>query len=188
MCQAVVEIKVPKSVKKNLLENEQVIGKTSSMWGPDFYATNKRLIKRRRSVVGEALVGVLAPKAHFFDVEYSRIVSIIFHRHRPLPRVIVGILVGSILIGLGIFFFLLPPPHEYYRGPDPRVFGGGFFLVLGLFFGGLLCGVRESYYQINIHDTSNEELKEWRIIRPPLRKKRTESFVSMVRDKMSQRS
>lgn len=64
--QAVVEKKVPKSVKKNLLENEQVIGKTASA-GADFYATNKRLIKRQRSIIGEWLFSFDFFSFYLFD-------------------------------------------------------------------------------------------------------------------------
>jgi hypothetical protein len=185
------DIKIPDSVRKNLLENEEVVGKISITRGPDFYATDKRLIKRRRSAVGEALVGVLAPKAHVLSVEYSRIDSITFHRYRPLPMVIAGIVLGSIMIGASVLFFSLPAPNpEYYRGPDPRLFLGGFFIVVGILLMILLCGFRWSHYQLNVRGADDQELKEWRIVRPPLswRKKRIDNFVSVVRDRMSQRS
>jgi hypothetical protein len=187
------EVNIPEAhtVNKYLQENEQIIDWIYSIGGPGgpesyFYATNKRLIKRKNSLIGQVF-GFTSLRARFFGVEFTRIVSITFHSYHPKTSFVTGVILGLFSLFWSIFFFLLPPPHPAYSGPDPRMPMGLFFLLLGAFFAVVFCRIKLSYHQINIRNASKKDVKEWRIPQPRKGKgkEKIERFIDIVQDKIN---
>jgi len=170
------QVKVPKSVKEHLSVDEEVIAKFSG--NTDYYATNKRLLVFKRSVVWQVffgLLGLLAKKKYHGDVEYSRISGITSKKHRPKLLVIVGLITGVPLLIFGMAFFTLP-------GGTPL---GVIFIILALFGIGMLCAMKQTYYQIEGLDFNEKDMKKWRINRPIARGKRIDQFIGIIKERVS---
>jgi len=175
------KIKVPESVKERLSEDEEVIGKVSSASGftaVDYYATNKRVLRFALSGWWYLLIGVfyvLIPKSYRGAIEYSRISKVTLKEHHPKWQVILGLILGLpfIVVGIGVLFV-----------PSAA---GAFFILLGLFSIGMLCGIKQAFYQFEIVGFSEQQMEDWRIVRPMFGfgrlKKQADEFAKMVEER-----
>ena len=175
------KIKVPEPVKERLLENEEVMGKVSTGSGSlivDYYATNRRVLQFSTSSWWYLLTGVfymLIPKPYRDAIEYSRISKVTLKEHRPKWQVVLGLVLGLpfIVVGIGVL-----------------VTGEGiglFFILLGLFAIGMLWGMKQAFYQFEIVGFSEQQMEDWRIVRPMFGfgrlKKEADEFAKMVEER-----
>ncbi|OGO04164.1 MAG: hypothetical protein A2Y60_02980 [Chloroflexi bacterium RBG_13_54_9] len=175
------KIKVPEPVKERLSEDEEVIGKVSSGSGfriVDYYATNRRVLRFELSGWWYLLIGVfyaLIPKSYHGAIEYSRISRVTLREHHPKWQVVLGLMVGLpfTVIGIGVLM----------SGEAVGVF----FIFLGLFAIGMLCGMKQAFYQFEIVGFSEQQMEEWHIVRPMFGfgrlKKQADEFAKMVEER-----
>lgn len=185
-------ISVPSSVRKVLLPDEEVLGKTGNSY-KDLYATSKRLLcfEKPSWLAVLILVGVLpyflaillAGKSYSGSIDYSKISRIILRSNRS--RAIAGALfVGLLLIALGLFIVIiaLTVPYEESRGAWVI---GLFFIVLGILLGAILAAKKAVYWQIELVDKPGRHPGKWRIPKYPRGDKATEvtEFTKMVAER-----
>jgi hypothetical protein len=169
------QVRVPKSVKKQIAADEEVIGKLSTY--ADYYATNKRLLFFKRSEAWVAIFGLwgfLAQKKYGGNIEYSKISDITLKKHRPKGQVIAGLILGIPLLILGIVFISMPEGAPF----------GATFIVLAIILIMVLSILRQPYYQIESPDLSDKDMKKWRIHRPRMRGERVDQFIEIIKERV----
>ncbi len=171
-------IKVPKFLAQYLAPDEEIIAEVSIARSMYYYATSKRLLVFKRSVVWQAffgLLGLLAKKRYQGDVEYSKISGITSKKHRSKIQLIAGLIIGLPLLIVGIVFFTLPGATGL----------GVFFIILALLTVVIMSVMKQAYYQIESQDFAEGEMKKYRLNKPRIGGKKIDRFVELVRERVS---
>jgi ABC-type multidrug transport system permease subunit len=186
------KVVVPKSVRKVLLSDEEVISKTGNFY-KDLYATNKRVLNFEKPtwLVVFILIGVLpyflalllATKSYSGSIKYSQISGINLRSSR-LQFIVVGLILGLVLIALGLFIVIITLTSPYEESHGVWVLGL-FFIILGVLLGGFISLRKATFWQIELKDKPGQHPSRWRIQKYPRGDKLTEAteFAKLVGEK-----
>jgi hypothetical protein len=184
-------IAVPKSVAKVLAPGEEVIATTTSFY-KDFYATTRRVLTFEKPAwlpvlilagLLPYLIGLLAAgKTLAGSLDYSQIAGVTPRSSRR-QFVVVGLVLGLLLAGLGLFIAVIALTSPYKESQGAWVIGA-FFIGLGVLLGGLLALRKANFWQIEPANEPGKHPGKWRIPRQARADKLTvdSEFARLVRE------